>query len=122
MMKLERQAGALRQRERMSHARLLLLLSVISDRIAAEAQLTEEESIEFSSDITIILSLVYKHTFRMLREYHSFESPTTEHRASVSGEQTLEEVFEMAPFDKAAVKLHWADSYLDRHFFCSISI
>lgn len=46
----------------MSRARLLLLLNVISDRIAAEAQLTEEESIEFSSDITIILSLVYKHT------------------------------------------------------------
>ena len=70
--------------ERMSCARLLLLLNVISDRIAAEAQLTEEESIEFSSDITIILSLVYKHTFRMLREYHPFEGPSAEHRASVS--------------------------------------
>ena len=67
----------------MSRARLLLLLNVISDRIAAEAQLTEEESIEFSSDITIILSLVYKHTFRMLREYHSFESPSAERGASV---------------------------------------
>lgn len=75
VMKLERQQAALQQIERMSRARLLLLLNVISDRIAAEAQLTEEESIEFSSDITIILSLVYKHTFRMLREYHPFESP-----------------------------------------------
>lgn len=69
----------------MSRARLLLLLNVISDRIAAEAQLTEEESIEFSSDITIILSLVYKHTFTKLREYHPFQSPTAEHRASVLG-------------------------------------
>lgn len=59
----------------MSCTRLLLPLNAISDRVAAEAQLTEEESIEFSSDITIILSLVYKHTFRMLREYHSFECP-----------------------------------------------
>lgn len=76
MMKLERQQERYgSEREGMSFARLLLLLNVISDRIAAEAQLTEEESIEFSSDITIILSLVYKHTFRMLREYHSFESP-----------------------------------------------
>lgn len=69
--------------ERMSRARLLLLLNVISDRIAAEARLTEKKSIEFSSDITIILSLVYKHTFRMLREYHSFESPGAEQKASV---------------------------------------
>ncbi len=69
----EASRSATAEKERMSHARLLLLLSVISDRVAAEAQLTEEESIEFSSDITIILSLVYKHTFRMLREYHSFE-------------------------------------------------
>lgn len=82
-------AGALQPRERMSHARLLLLLNVISDRIAAEAQLTEEESIEFSSDITIILSVVYKHTFRMLREYQSFESPSAELRASASCEQIL---------------------------------
>lgn len=65
MMKLES------KRERMSRARLLLLLNVISYRIAAEAQLTEEESIEFSSDITIILSLVYKHAVRMFREKHS---------------------------------------------------
>lgn len=93
----------------MSRARLLLLLNVISDRIAAEAQLTEEESIEFSSDITIILSLVYKHTFRMLREYHSFESPSAESGASVSGEQTLKEVFEMGPFDTAAAQLYWAN-------------
>lgn len=70
------------ERESMSRARLLLLLNGISDRVAAEAQLTEEESIEFSSDITIILSLVYKHTFKMLREYHPFESPTAERRAS----------------------------------------
>ncbi len=76
-------AGALRHRERMSHNRLLLLLNVISDRIAAEAQLTEKKSIEFSSDITIILSLVYKHTFRKLREYHSFARPSAEPRALV---------------------------------------
>jgi len=54
-------AGSVRQGQRTGRARLLLLLNVISDRIAAEAQLTEEESIEFGSDITIILSLVYKH-------------------------------------------------------------
>lgn len=84
MMKLEKQQAVLQRRERMSHARLLLLLNVISDRIAAEAQLTEEKSIEFSSDITIILSLVYKHTFRMLRKYHSFESPSAERGSSVS--------------------------------------
>lgn len=77
-------AGAQWHRERMSHDRLLLPLNVILDRIAAETQLTEEESIEFSSDITIILRLVYKHTFRMLREYHSMESQSAEHRALLS--------------------------------------
>lgn len=87
----------------MSHARLLLLLNVISDRIAAEAQLTKEESIEFSSDITIILSLVYKHTFRMLRGYHSFESPSAEHRASVRA--NAKRGVEMVPLDKTPVKL-----------------
>lgn len=56
-------ARALRRIESVSRARLLLLLNGISDCVAAEAHLTEEESIEFSSDITIILSLVYKHTF-----------------------------------------------------------
>ena len=53
---------------------LLLLLKVISDHVATEAELTEEESIEFSSKITIILSLVYKHTVWMHREYHSVRS------------------------------------------------
>lgn len=71
--------------ERASGARLLLLLNVISDRVAAEAQLTEEESIEFSSDITIILSLVYKHTFRMLREYHSLDKFTSPRAKSEIG-------------------------------------
>lgn len=75
-------ARALRQRGSARRARLLLLLNGISDRVAAEAHLTEEESIEFSSDITIILSLVYKHTFKMQREYHPFENPTAEHRTS----------------------------------------
>ena len=65
-----------RERESGSGGRLLLLLNVISDRVAAEAQLTEVESIGFVSDITIILSLVSKHTFGMHREYHPFESPT----------------------------------------------
>lgn len=64
-------ATAKRQRERMSHDRLLLPLNVILDRVATETQLTEEESIEFGLDITTTLRLVYKHTFRMLREYHS---------------------------------------------------
>lgn len=59
--------------DRMSCARLQLLLNVISDQIAAEAQLTEKESIEFSSDITIILSHVYKHAWKMLQDYHLFE-------------------------------------------------
>lgn len=68
-------AGVVRHGERNSHSRLLLPLNVILDRVAAETQLTEEESIEFSSDSTIILRLVYKHTFRMLREYHRFGVP-----------------------------------------------
>lgn len=63
----------------MGHALLQLLLNVILDHVTAEAKLTEEKSIEFSSDITIILSLVYKHTFRKLQEYHSFESSSAEH-------------------------------------------
>lgn len=40
-------------------------MEVISDHIAEEAELTEEESIGFRLKFTILLSLVYKHTFRM---------------------------------------------------------
>lgn len=59
VMKLERQEKHYGKETRQdSYARLLLLSNVISDRVAAEAQLTEGESIGFSSDITIILSLV----------------------------------------------------------------
>lgn len=68
--------------DRMSRARLQLLLNVISDQIAADAQLTEEESIEFSSDITIIFSLVYKHTFGMILEYYLFEKNSSLSRAA----------------------------------------
>lgn len=46
-------------------------LNVILDHVAVETQWTQDESIEFSSDTTIILVLVYKHTFQMLQEYHS---------------------------------------------------
>lgn len=44
-------------------------LNVILDHVAVETQWMQDESIEFSSDVTIILGLVYKHTFQMLREY-----------------------------------------------------
>lgn len=57
------------RKEKQRH-RLLLPLNAILDRVAAETQLAEEESIEFGSDGTIILRLVYKHTFRTLRERH----------------------------------------------------
>lgn len=67
-MKLERVGGGFRT---MSRARLHLLLNAIWDQIAAEAQLTAEESIEFSSKITIILGFVYKQTFRMARSRSS---------------------------------------------------
>lgn len=70
-------------RQRTSHDRLLLPLKVILDRVATETQLTEEESIEFGSDITTTLRLVYKHTFRMLREYHSLERRSAERRSFI---------------------------------------
>lgn len=63
-------AGVAWHGKRNSRDRLLLPLNAILDRVAAETQLAEEESIEFGSDGTIILRLVYKHTFRMLQERH----------------------------------------------------
>lgn len=53
-------------------------LNVILDHVAVETQRTRDESIEFSSDATIILGLVYKHTFRMLWGYHSLVRCTPE--------------------------------------------
>lgn len=44
-------------------------LNVILAHVAVETPWTQDESIEFSSDVTIILGIVYKHTFQMLREY-----------------------------------------------------
>lgn len=66
---------AARRGKRNSRDRLLLPLNAILDRVAAETQLAEEESIEFGSDGTIILRLVYKHTFRRLQECHRLGWP-----------------------------------------------
>lgn len=65
-------AGVAWRGKRNSRDRLLLPLNAILDRVAAETQLAEEESIEFGSDGTIILRHVYKHTFKMLQQCHRF--------------------------------------------------
>lgn len=102
MMKLARQQKCYSTKRKWAMPISCCSLNVISDRIAAETQLTEEESIEFSSDITIILRLVYKHTFRMLRKYRSLERLSGEHRALWYWEQRR---CCMMPLKKAKLKL-----------------
>lgn len=58
------EAAGAAQAQRRSHAHLPL--NVILDHVAVEKQWTQDESIEFSSNVTIILGLVYNHTFQML--------------------------------------------------------
>lgn len=61
--------------------------NVILDHVAVETQWTQDESIEFSSDVTIILGLVYKHTFQMLSGV-SFVGETHFCGALVTGNNT----------------------------------